>query len=363
MAANDGPTITADDAERQGPTQEKAQPTVTSPQDKNKAIDLNALAKARDALDQQLKFWKQAMDDTSRSWGEFDEQVAGTSSELVRLRDLEPELARVSALFDEEKRRADTFRTELAEVMAREAEANDRAEKLEEVCEQIKERAVEIHTALQTSRTSEQKLQAELNTFRSRVIELGRNVQDEEAGRIAAEERNTKLQAAIADLEKNESDARARIVKVTEEKVALENQVPQLVADSNSWQKQFSASERENARLQSERRVSAERIADLEAEIKVLREDLASLVGGRAEARAPVAAAAVAAVATVIEQTPALDARPEHVVEEAKSDNIDADNPEELVEIDDLDLVSTLDRAFSFDAEQDLEDESDKRSK
>lgn len=237
-------------------------------------VDLNALAKAHEALEQQMKFWAASLEDTSRSWNLFGEQVAGASGELVRLRasevrlhDVELELKRHVVMYREAAERADTLDAQLAESRARETTANERAAKFEEICEQIKERAMEIHSALQTTRANEQKLQSEQTAIRSELVELRRTAQEEAASRVAAEERVRKLQATLGELGAVEAEAQKRVVTLTEENQALAQQLPQLVAEAGSWQKQFSASERENARMQSERRVSAERIGELETEI------------------------------------------------------------------------------------------------
>lgn len=279
------------------------------------ALDLNAFGKAREAIEQQLKFWALAVEDTSRSWKQFDDQVAGASSELVRLRETERQFLALSTAHAEEKAKAETLGAELAEVKAKEAAANDRAAKLEDICEQIKERALEIHTALQTTRASEQKLQSEMGGIRSELVELRRTAQEEMAGRVAAEERNGKLQTLVGQLEAVELEARERVAKLAHDNREMAQQVPQLIADCNSWQKQFSASERENTRMQAERRISADRITELEAEIKTLRSDLASLV----------------AVPSAETQD-----KPVEVETTAPADDFD-----------DTDLVSSLDRAFA----------------
>lgn len=286
------------------------------------SVDLNALAKAHEALEQQMKFWAVSVEDTNRSWKQFGEQVAVASGELVRvraaetrLRDVEQELKRYTVMHSEASERADTLDAQLAEARAREAAANDRAAKFEEICEQIKERALDIHNALQTTRANEQKLQNEQTAIRSELVELRRTAQEEAASRVTAEERIRKLQATLAELGSVEAEARDRAAKLTEENNALALQLPQLVAEAGSWQKQFSASERENARMQAERRLSAERIGELEGEIQTLRSDLASLVTGQAPRPKE----------THITPAPAVPVQDE---------------------IDDLDLVSSLDRAF-----------------
>jgi chromosome segregation ATPase len=318
---NDRKPTDADAANGQDAVQGKSEvaaivPVDVSPVDASSAVDLSVFAKAREAIDQQMKFWALAIEDTGRSWKQFDDQVSGASSELVRLRETEKDFRQLSVLYGDEKAAAETLRTELADVKTKEAAANDRAAKLEDICEQIKERALEIHTALQTTRASEQKLQGELGGIKSELVELRRIAQEESAGRLAAEERNGKLQTLVGELEAVEAEARERLAKMTQDNKVMAQQVPQLLADCNSWQKQFSASERENTRMQSERRVAAERIADLEAEIKTLRSDLASLVGAQ-----PAKA----------EDQPVAQAAPQN----------DGDD------FDDTDLVSSLDRAFA----------------
>lgn len=306
------------------PSQDAAKPKDIVPATGLAPLDLNSFAKARDALEQQLKFWTIAIDDTNRSWRQFDDQVVGASSELVRLRDIEKEFLHLSTLHGQEMAKAEAVRLDLADTKAREASATDRAAKLEDICEQIKERAMDIHTALQTTRANEQRLQAEVQASQSELVTLRRAVQEEEAGRIAAEDRNGKMLNMIAELEAVETEARDRVAKLTEDNKIMVQQLPQLLADRNSWEKQFSASERENVRMQAERKVSGDRIGELESEIRTLRADLASLVGGKQPQEA----------------TPAtVDAR---TADERKPEAVE----EEIEGLDDLDLVSSLDRAF-----------------
>lgn len=293
--------------------------------DASAAIDLHALASAHDTLDEQMRFWAVTIEDTSRSWKRFGEQVAGASAEMVRLREaaartpeLEKDLLRINALHDDVRSRAERLETELTQSRTRENAAIERAAKFEEICEQIKERALEIHNALQVSRANEQKLQDEQTGFRSELVELRRTAQEEAAGRVAAESRAGKLDTRVSDLEKSETEANGRIAQLTQDNTTMSEQVPLLMAESEAWRKQLSASERENTRMLAERRGSAERVSELEAEIKTLREDLASLARAR-----PLSAPSSAAV----------------VVEAAAPAPASAD-------IDDLDLVSSLDRAF-----------------
>lgn len=297
-------------------------------------VDLNSFAKAREALEQQLKFWALAIEDTNRSWRQFDDQVGGASSELVRLRDMEKEFTHLSTLHSQEMAKAEATRLDLADTRTRETAATERAAKLEDICEQIKERAMEIHTALQASRANEQKLQSELKTAESELVLLRRTVQEEEAGRVAAEDRNGKMLKMLADLEAVETEARERVAKLADENKVLSQQLPQLLADRNSWEKQFSASERENTRMQTERKMQADRVNELESEIRTLRADLASLTGGRT--------------------APANDepkAEPVKASNDRASDNIG--DIEGDIEADDFDLVSSLDRAFSGSDEPD----------
>lgn len=287
------------------------------------AIDLNSFAKTREALDQQLKFWALAIEDTGKSWRQLDDQVASASSELLRLREIEKEFQKLSVSHAEGQKSLEAVRAELSETRAKETAANDRANKLEDICEQIKERALEIHNSLQATRASEQALQSEVTTIRSELVELRRRVQEEESGRVAAEESNAKLQATVTELESVEAEARNRVARLTEENKVMSQKLPQLAADASSWQKQFLASERENARMQSERKVSAERVGELEDEIRTLRLDLASIVKGSAERPA--------------------------------DDVTDAAIEAQLTDlgIDEMDLVSSLDRAFSADDDLD----------
>lgn len=286
-------------------------------------LDLNSFAKSREALDQQLKFWALAIEDTGRSWRQLDEQVASASGELLRLREIEKEFQKLSVSHAEGTKSLESLRIEFAETRSKEAAANDRANKLEDICEQIKERALEIHNSLQATRASEQGLQGEVTAIRSELVELRRRVQEEESGRVAAEETNAKLQAAVAELESVEAEARNRVARLTEDNKVMSQKLPQLAADASSWHKQFSASERENTRMQSERKMSAGRVAELEDEIRTLRLDLASIVKGSAERPA--------------------------------DDVTDAAIEAQLTDLglDEMDLVSSLDRAFSADEELD----------
>lgn len=303
------------------------------------AVDLVTIARARDDLDNRFRDLAQTFENATRHWKQLDEQLSVARGEVARLRDVGQAHDRLTTLYSAEKANVERLERDLAETRTRETAANERADKFEEVCEQIKERAVEIHNSLQQARTAEQAAQAEIDKLRSELVEVRRNLQDETASRVSAEDRASKLEAV-------EAEARDRVAKLVQDNKAMAAQVPQLLVERDKWQKQFSASERENARMQSERRVVAERVDELENEIRTLRADLAGL-GTRA---APVSAAAQqptlpstrepvrASVVTPQAHEPAPAA-----IANASSTNSDAEFE------DDFDLVSSLDRAFSLD--------------
>ncbi len=279
------------------------------------AFDTEAFASLGEGFGDQLKAGGAAIEQALQRWMPLVDNLGKARSELDRLRGVEIDRRRLDGLYSEEKAGAEKLRTELEEVKAREIAANERASKFEEICETIKERAFEIHTALQQARTSEQKTQAELTAVQSELTELKRVAQDELAERVSLADRNAKLVSTIEKLEADDAAARDRLAKIAEDNKAMATQVPRLLADRDNWQKQFSASERENARMQAERKLSSERIADLENEIKVLRSDLASLTSP---------------------QQGALDG-----VSRVSEDIVLGD--------DDLDLAASLDQAFSSD--------------
>ena len=279
------------------------------------AFDTDAFASLGEGFGDQLKAGGAAIEQALQKWMPLVDNLGKARSELDRLRGVEIDRRRLDGLYAEEKSSAEKLRAELEEVKVRETAANERASKFEEICETIKERAFEIHTALQQARTNEQKTQAELTAVQSELTELKRVAQDEAAERVSLADRNAKLLATIEKLEADDAAARDRLAKIAEDNKAMATQVPRLLADRDNWQKQFSASERENARMQAERKVSGERIADLENEIRVLRSDLASLTSP---------------------QSGALDSGPQGAEDVVLGE-------------DDLDLAASLDQAFSSD--------------
>lgn len=278
-----------------------------------KTFDTAAFADLGSNFGRDLRTSVDAFETASRKWMLLADQLVEARTELERLAPLEVEHDRLANLYAGEKAMTEKLEADLRETKAKEAEASERAAKFEEICETIKERAFEIHTALQQSRTNEQKLQADLTGTQSELTELRRTAQEETAARVSAEDQITRLRADVTKFEADDAAARERMAKLVEDNKAMAGQVPQLLADRDNWQKQFSASERENTRMQTQRTISNDRIADLENEIRTLRSDLASLTSAHAAAMTKV---------SVLES----DAGP-----------VD----------DDLDLAASLDRAFS----------------
>ncbi|MGE3362240.1 MAG: hypothetical protein AB7I34_02130 [Rhizobiaceae bacterium] len=286
-----------------------------------KVFDTAAFADVGSAFGRDLKASVDAFETAGRKWMQLADQLLDARVELDRLKSVEVEHDRLAKLYAGEKAMTAKLESDLRDATSRHAEAAERATKFEEICETIKERAFEIHTALQQTRTNEQKLQGDLTAAQSELTELRRNAQEEAAARLSAEDQVAKLRTNLAKLEADDAATRERVAKLVEDNKAMAGQVPQLLADRDNWQKQFSASERENTRMQSQRTISNERIADLESEIKTLRGDLASLTSAHAAAMTKVSAL------------------------EPESDPIE----------DDLDLAASLDRAFSSDEDNDFQ--------
>lgn len=286
-----------------------------------KVFDTAAFADVGSAFGRDLKASVDAFETAGRKWMQLADQLLDARVELDRLGAVEVEHDRLAKLYAGEKAMTVKLESDLRDVSAKHAEAIERATKFEEICETIKERAFEIHTALQQTRTNEQKLQGDLTTAQSELTELRRNAQEEAAARLSAEDQVAKLRADLTKIETDDAAIRERMAKLVEDNKAMAGQVPQLLADRDNWQKQFSASERENTRMQAQRTIANERVADLENEIKTLRGDLASLTSAHAAAMTKVSA---------------LD---------PESDPIE----------DDLDLAASLDRAFSSDDANDFE--------
>ena len=280
-----------------------------------KSFDTTAFADLGSNFGRDLKASVDAFETASRKWMLLADQLVEARAEIERLGPIEAEHDRLANLYAGEKAMTGKLEADLRETRAKETEASERAAKFEEICESIKERAFEIHTALQATRANEQKLQDDLTSAQSEVTELRRSAQEEAAARVSAEDQIAKLRADVAKLETSDVAARDRIAKLVEDNKAMAGQVPQLLADRDNWQKQFSASERENTRMQAQRTISNDRIADLENEIRTLRSDLASLTSAHAAAMTKVSELDQAA------------------------DPVD----------DDLDLAASLDRAFSSD--------------
>lgn len=329
-----------------------------------KNFDFDGLVTASLGVETQLQSNADALAATNQKWVQFSDHLVSATTELHRLRGVEAERDDLAKLYADEKTLLEKTDAELRDVKLNEAKANDRATKFEEICETIKERAFEIHAALQKSRVAEQDAQTELAALRAELTDLKRVAQDDAAARIVGETRNKELQASIAQLEKDDADARDRIGKLVEDNKALAGQVPQLLTERDMLRKQFQASERENARMLSERRVASDRIADLENEIVTLRSDLGSLTVAPAPVSAPapvlMAASAPAHVPTPASAQAHVSApasAPAHVsapasapVEGLRPAIRDADLEE--LQDDDLDLVASLDLAFS---EEDLQ--------
>jgi chromosome segregation ATPase len=285
-----------------------------------KPLDFDGLVASSLSVEQQLQASADAFAAAGQKWTLLGDHLVLATAELQRLRGIELERDELARQRTDVKAALEKTEADLRDSKAETVKANDRATKFEEICETIKERAFEIHAALQKSRTAEQDAQTELTTLRSELVELKRVAQDDAAARLVAENRNKELQTVIDRLETDETEARNRIAKLVDDNKALAGQVPQLLSERDTLRKQFSASERENTRMLAERKTSSERIADLENEIVTLRNDLGSLT-------------AAPSTVTVEELRP--------TIREAA--------PEAETDADDLDLVASLDLAFSED--------------
>ena len=288
-----------------------------------RSAEADLLAVLGSEFEQHLKSTADAFEAASRKWMSLANRLPAADSELDRLRDVEIDRDRLINLYAGEKAMTESLQAELSQVKARETAAVEKAAQLEEVCETIKERAFEIHTALQQSRSNEQKAQDDLLAMESELTELRRVAQEESAARLSADERNAQLQTTVAKLESAEAEIRASFAKISDDNKSMAAQVPQLLADRDTWQKQFSASERENLRMQADRKGANDRIADLENEIRTLRSDLASLTPSQS----------VLGIG-----------------------DVPAPAEEAISEVDDLDLAASLERAFSSDVEDEAPD-------
>ncbi len=297
-----------------------------------KSFNTAAFADLGSTFGRDLKASVDAFETASRNWMLLADQLVEARTELERLSAVQVEHDRLARLYDGEKAMTAKLEADLRETKAKETEASERAAKFEEICETIKERAFEIHTALQEVRANEQKLQGELTSVQSELTELRRSAQEEAAARVSAEDQITKLRADVAKFEADDATARERMAKLIDDNKAMAGQVPQLLTDRDNWQKQFSASERENTRMLQQRTIANERIADLENEIRTLRSDLASLTSAHAAAMTKVSALEPEA------GPPSLNR-----ALEPEADPVE----------DDLDLAASLDRAFSSDDDGD----------
>jgi chromosome segregation ATPase len=319
---------------------------VEEPVSSVKKFDLSAVADVRDRLDGRVRDAVQAFEQLSQQWRQLDTKLTEATKELERLGPVEADQKRLAMLYAVEKTTGEKLQADLLDITAREATANERIKQLEEIVETIKERAFEIHTGLQQSRANEQKAQTEIASLRAEVTEMRRVNQDETVARTAAEDRARKLQEMVTSLEAVEAEARDRVAKLVQDNKVMATQVPQLLAERDKWQKQFSASERENTRMQSERRVMNERAAELEDEIRTLRADMASL--------SPAAAAASVAASAANTRPPSTDRK--QVAEPAQQ----AEAEDDIDFSDELDLVSSLDRAFAV-ADDEIAESSGKK--
>lgn len=291
-------------------------------------FDLNLLNAASTDAQQRLRVVGESFEEMRRGWDELASQLDRTKDEIVRLNAVELDRGRLANEADQHKATIARLETELNDSKANAAAASERAAKFEEICETIKERAFELHTALQEVKANEEKYVADLDAAKAQLADVGRLAQDEGVARVAAEERSKQLEEAMKRLEADELAARDRIAKLVEDNKTMASQVPALLMDRERWQKQFSASERENARLASERQSMAGRITALEEEIRTLRADLASLASGNS---APTNTTPGNTTSGNSQQT----AESKQVQEEPLDD--------------DLDLEASLERVFSSD--------------
>lgn len=299
-------------------------------------LDLNRFSAAGDDFGRQLKSGVSAFEEAVRGWTSLSANLASAKTEIERLRGVEIDRERLDRLYVDASATNDGLRADLDQAKLAEVAGKERISNLEEVVETVKEKALEIHNALQESRANEQKLQSDLATIQTKLVEFERAAQDESVRRTELEDRNATLTASIAKLEADEADVRGRFEKLSEDNRLMATQVPKLLADRDNWQKQFAASERENTRMLADRKVSGDRIGSLEEEIRVLRADIASLTNRPDPAplaAAPLAAAPVAAAA---------------VVETASAEPVEDEEP--LIDLDELDLAASLDQAFASDS-------------
>jgi len=309
------------------------------------AFDTSGLSRAGNDIQQHLLAIAQTVEAASQGWELLNGEIQRSGDEITRLRAAELDRARLIEQLDERTATIARLESEVNEAKAGTTAAAERASKLEEVVEGIKERALELHTSLQDARTKEEKQAADIESLRSQLADAGRQAQDESVARIAAEEKIAKLEGDYKRLESDEMAGRDRLAKIMDDNKTMAAQVPALLMDRDRWQKQLSASERENARLVSERQTLAARISDFEEEIRTLRADLGSLtvsagssVAVAAPTRPPLAAPSTLAAPSVAE------------VNETKAFELNDE---------DLDLEASLERVFA----QDMADFNDKDAK
>lgn len=318
-------TVAANDsiAERSSPVND----STPKPSFSASTFDISAFSAAGSNLQTKIGGFAENFEGLKRGWDALDAQLTASQDEIVRLNAIEMDRGRLANELDDQKSVTARLEKDLAASRAEAATASERATKFEEICESIKERAFELHTALQEVKTNEEKYIADLDTAKEQLAEAGRKAQDQGVALTAAEERNKKaderntlLETTVKGLEADNTAARERISKLVEDNKTITSQVPALLVDRERLQKQFSASERENSRLVAERQTLSDRVRGLEDEIRTLRSDLGSLSSSNG-ARTPV-------------------------------------QPAEPVE-DDLDLEASLERVFSAE----MSNASDKDAK
>lgn len=254
-----------------------AEPAPTRTEFPVSTFDISQFSAAGSDVQSKVAAISESFEGFRRGWAQLESQLTYSQDEIVRLQAVELDRGRMANELDEKKAAAERLEKDLAASRADALAASERATKFEEICESIKERAFELHTALQDVKAKEEQYVTDLEAAKTQLADAGRMAQDEGVARVAAEERNKQLEESVKRLEADDVVARERIAKLVEDNKTITSQVPALLVDRERLQKQFSASERENARLVSERQSLADRMLGLEEEIRTLRADLASL--------------------------------------------------------------------------------------
>ncbi len=303
-------------------------------------FDISAYASSGENVQRRFGAFADTFESLRRDWQALDAQLVSSRDEMVRLQAIELDRGRLANELDEFRATVARLERDLSTSRAEAVAATERATKFEEICESIKERAFELHTALQDVQAKEEKNIAELETTRKQLAEASRRAQDEGVSRVAAEERVKELEAALKRFEADDAVIRERMAKLVEDNKTITSQVPALLSDRERLQKQFAASERENARLTAERQTLSDRVRGLDDEVRTLRADLGSF-SAPALAAAPARRAEPAAEAPRTE-TPKATAAPAKPAPQPEPAPVDS-----LLTDEDFDLEASLERVFS----------------